>query len=98
MQDSAVQVTIVESEGCHFCRDAQRGLAEAAAHYPLAVRTVDASGAEGRTLMQEHRAAMSPLVLLDGGFFSQGRLPRRKLAKLLAERFAATHEAGASRG
>jgi hypothetical protein len=29
---------------------------------------------------------MFPLVLLDGAFFSQGRLPRRKLRALLASR------------
>ena len=34
---------------------------------------------------------MSPLVLVNGAYFSQGRLPRRKLTKLLersAERVA----------
>lgn len=97
MEDT-VQVTIVESEGCHFCVAAGEALAEAAARYPLAVRTIDARSAEGQALLQEHRATMSPLVLLDGSFFSHGRLPRRKLAKLLDERFPAGSEAGAARG
>ena len=30
---------------------------------------------------------MSPLILLDGAYFSSGRLPRRKLAKVLDKRF-----------
>jgi len=38
-------------------------------------------------LVQKYRASMSPLVLLDGEFFSHGRLPRRKLAKRLQQRF-----------
>ena len=98
MQDTAVQVTVVESEGCHFCVDAHRALAEAAESYPLAVRTLDARSAEGRALMQDHRATMSPLVLLDGRFFSHGRLPRRKLARVLGQRFPSGSGAGASRG
>jgi len=32
---------------------------------------------------------MYPLVLLDGGFFSAGRLPRKKLRAQLTARFAA---------
>jgi len=38
--------------------------------------------------MRDHRAPMYPLVLLDGVLFSSGRLPRRKLARLLATRVA----------
>lgn len=84
-----VRVTVVESEACHFCADAQQVLFEAAANYPLELRTVNVRSPEGAKLMQAHRATMSPLVLLDGAFFSNGRLPRRKLAKVLGQRFAA---------
>lgn len=86
---SPVHVTVVESEACHFCVDAHRVLLETAARYPVEVRTVDVRSAEGGELMQKHRATMSPLVLVDGAFFSTGRLPRRKLAHVLAQRFAA---------
>ena len=79
----------MESEGCHLCTDAKEGLAEAAVSHPLEVRTVDVRSHEGRGLMHTHRAALSPLVLLDGAFFSQGRLPRRKLDTTLRQRFAA---------
>jgi hypothetical protein len=84
------QITLVESEACHFCEDAHRALAELAASYPFAVESVDVRSATGQRLMQLHRASMSPLVLLDGEFFSHGRLPRRKLAKVLAQRQSAT--------
>lgn len=82
------RITLVESDGCHFCQDAHRALAEFAGRYPLEVDTVDAYSESGRRLMQTHRASMSPLVLVDGEFFSHGRLPRRKLAHALAQRHA----------
>ena len=85
----ATQVTVVESEACHFCDDARRVLIDLAAAYPLTIETVDVRTPAGTNLMQEHRASMSPLVLVDGVFFSHGRLPRRKLLKLLTGRYGA---------
>lgn len=79
-------ITVVKSEACHFCEDAQRVLTELAESYPLTVDTVDVRSEAGRRLMRVHRASMSPLVLVDGEFFSHGRLPRRKLTKLLEQR------------
>ena len=69
---SPVTVTVVESDSCHFCADAHHVLADAAARFPLEVRAVDVRSGEGQELMHSHRAAMSPLVLLDGAFLSQG--------------------------
>jgi glutaredoxin len=85
------RITVVESEACHFCEDAHRALSELAARYPLTVETVDVRSEPGHRLMRVHRASMSPLVLMDGEFFSHGRLPRRKLAKLLKQRQGLTH-------
>lgn len=84
-------ITVVESEACHFCEDAHRALSELAARYPLRVETVDVRSETGQRLMRVHRASMSPLVLVDGDFFSHGRLPRRKLVKLLEQRQGLTH-------
>ena len=81
------RVTVVESAGCHFCAEASRELAVFAQRYPLEISSIDIQTAPGRQLVQSHRAAMSPLVLLDGEYFSSGRLPRRKLAARLAQRF-----------
>lgn len=83
-------ITVVESDACHFCTEARRVLDEMATRHHLEVVTVDVRSEAGRRLMQTHRASMSPLVLLDGEFFSHGRLPRRKLAKALDARHAAT--------
>ncbi|MFC5175129.1 glutaredoxin [Nocardioides taihuensis] len=82
-------VTIVESDACHFCADAHQVLADFAVDYPLEVDTVDVRSETGRLLVARHRATMTPLVLIDGAFFSNGRLPRRKLAKHLIHRYGA---------
>ena len=84
------RITVVESEACHFCDDAQRALSDLATRYPLTVETVDVRSGPGQRLMRVHRASMSPLVLVDGEFFSHGRLPRRKLVKLLEQRQIST--------
>lgn len=80
------RVTVVEAEACHFCEDASKALQELKVLYPLEMRIINVRDAIGAGLMQEHRAAMSPLILVDDEFFSQGRLPRAKLRKLLAAR------------
>lgn len=79
-------LTVVEAEACHFCHDAREALDGLASRYPLDITSIDARDPLGIELMQEHRAAMNPLVLVDGAFFSQGRLPRGKLQRLLNER------------
>ena len=79
-------ITVVHSPACHFCEDAQQALAELSTRHPLTVELVEAAEPRGEALVAEHRAPMFPLVLVDGGFFSFGRLPRKKLAKLLAQR------------
>jgi glutaredoxin len=82
-----VQITVVESEACHFCEDARQVLAKLTPSFPLTIDTVDVHSETGQALMSLHRAPMSPLVLLNGAFFSSGRLPRRKLEKALVGRF-----------
>jgi len=88
-----VVVTLVEAPACHLCEDAKSALTVLAQTYPMTVRVVSIGEEPGRTLMQQHRAPMSPLVLLDGQYFSSGRLPRRKLERQLAKlQQGETHE------
>ncbi len=82
-------VTVVHSEACHFCDDALGALADLGARHALEVSVVDIDSALGATLVAVHRPAMNPLVLVDGAYFSSGRLPRKKLARLLEARAAA---------
>lgn len=84
--DAPVLITVVHSPACHFCDDAQAVLAELGGEFPLTVDLVSATSPSGARLVHEHRAPMYPLVLVDGVFFSFGRLPRRKLRRLLERR------------
>lgn len=91
---TATAVTLVTAAGCHFCEDAHthlRALVDAGA--PIELGVVDATSAEGRSLLAVHRPAVNPLVLVDGAYFSAGRLPRRKLDALLQRRAAGTETA-----
>lgn len=84
-----VPVTVVHAEACHLCDDAVEALAELSTTLPLEVRVVELESAEGASLVAVHRPAMNPLVLVDGAYFSAGRLPRKKLVKLLEHRSSA---------
>lgn len=90
------RITLVHAEACHFCTDAGEFLDELAHAFDLDVRGVQADSDEGRALIAQHRPAMSPLVVVDGAFFSHGRLPRKKLTRLLEAR--AADRVGAHRG
>lgn len=90
------RVILVHAEACHFCTDAGEILDELARTFAVDVRGVPADSDEGRALIAKHRPAMSPLVVVDGAFFSHGRLPRKKLTRLLEAR--AADRVGASRG
>jgi glutaredoxin len=81
-------VTVVHTAACHFCDDARATLGEFARQFPLRIELVDAHSPSARWLMRTHRASMYPLVLVDGAFFSHGRLPRAKLRALLERRAA----------
>lgn len=82
-------VTLVHADACHFCEDADAALARLAEDFPLRVERVEAQSAAGRRLVDEHRAPMYPLVLVDGEFFSCGRLPKAKLRRRLQQQAAA---------
>ena len=82
--DALAEVTIVTSDACHLCEDALEELARRADE--LTVTVVPADTPLGRELVQWHLPTMFPLVLVDGMFLSSGRLPRRKLDKVLAAR------------
>lgn len=94
----AVRITVVPSPACHFCEDADRALADLADSFAFELERVPLETPEGTRLVAEHRPALSPLVLVDGAYFSAGRLPRRKLTKLLAARGASLVPLGGRHG
>jgi hypothetical protein len=85
-EPAPVRITVVHSPACHFCEDADSALDVLARDHRIEVTSVPIDSAEGAALVATHRPAMNPLVLVEGRFFSSGRLPRRKLAKLLRDR------------
>jgi glutaredoxin len=82
----ATKITLVRAAACHFCEDAHAALSEFGREYELEVDEVEAESAAGAQLVGRHRPAILPLVLVDGVFFSIGRLPRGKLRGLLDAR------------
>jgi hypothetical protein len=85
-EPAATTVTVVRTAACHYCADASAALDEMRRRYPLRIDEVDADSLEGLALLARHRPGMFPLVLVDGRFFSVGRLPRGKLRDLLDAR------------
>ena len=81
-----VTVPLVHAPACHFCDDALGALTELAREYDLAVELLEADSDEGREMIARHRPAMFPLVLVDGAWFSVGRLSRGKVQALLTSR------------
>ncbi len=79
-----VDITLVTSEGCHFCHEAERLLDELSRVTPLTVRTVPLFSAEGSDLVVRHRAPFPPILIIEGVFFGHGRISPRKLERHLA--------------
>ncbi len=88
------RVTVVPAPACHFCEDADEALAELAATLRFDLEHIPAETAEGQRLIAVHRPALMPLVLVDGEYFSAGRLPRKKLVKVLTARGARIEAVG----
>jgi hypothetical protein len=82
---SPTHITLVTAPGCHFCEDAHQALTHLAADgAAVELELVEATSPAGLALLAQHRPPMNPLVLVDGAYFSAGRLPHRKLHALLA--------------
>jgi hypothetical protein len=86
----STSVTVVRTTVCHFCDDALETLVDIGRESPLTVEVVEAHAPRGVALLRTHRAAMFPLVLVDGQYFSVGRLSRRKLRALLRRQAVGT--------
>ncbi|WP_225754842.1 glutaredoxin [Actinotalea sp. Marseille-Q4924] len=94
-ESAPVHVTVVHAPACHLCEDAVDALADLGQRWPLTVRVVELESTEGALLVAQHRPAMNPLVVVDGAYFSSGRLPRKKLVKLLTGRVLPSASASA---
>jgi len=79
----SIDVVVVRSPACHLCEDAIEALGELGATFPLDVRVVEIDSEEGRAILARRRPALSPAVVIDDQLFSSGRLPRKKLRRML---------------
>jgi glutaredoxin len=71
--------TLLTKEDCAYCDHAKHVLGRIAADYPLTVETFSLDSPPGDTLARSVGAPFAPVVLIDGGLFSCGRLSERKL-------------------
>lgn len=91
----SVSVTVVTAPGCHLCDEVRLALDDLIrGGAPLDVFLVDAGSAAGLALIGRHRPALNPLVLVEGEYFSAGRLPRRRLLGFVERRRSAGLVAG----
>lgn len=81
-------VTVVHTWAGPVDREAGYLLAGLVPDHRVTVELVDAAGPRGRALVEQHHVDAFPLVLVDGSFFSTGRLPRGRLMRLLQARCA----------
>lgn len=77
------EVLLLTRDDCHHCEQAKEVLESLRDEYGLNVRELPLESDEGRRLGLETGALFPPVVLLDGKYFSYGRLSERKLRKAL---------------
>ncbi|GAA4063591.1 hypothetical protein GCM10023065_13290 [Microbacterium laevaniformans] len=82
----SARITVLSAPACHFCEDADAAIEAIGQDFAIEVEHLAIESPEGARLVAEHRPAMTPLVLVDGEFFSAGRLPRRKMIRMLSRR------------
>lgn len=80
------RITMVRMPACHFCHEAEEVLGALAHAGSVELVILEVDSPDGTALIAEHRPALAPLVLLDGEYFSAGRLPKHKLARTLGDR------------
>jgi glutaredoxin len=81
-----VEVTLLTQHDCAPCEAAKEILARLGREYPLRRREIDLATSEGQRLAAAANVLFAPGVLLNGQFFSYGRLSERKLRRTLSRR------------
>lgn len=80
-----ISVTLVTSDGCHFCEMAKDVIATLAVVYPLEACEIDMASAEGTAIMRTNRVPYPPALLVDGRFHAFGRISAKRFRKHLDE-------------
>ncbi|MCX8565158.1 glutaredoxin family protein [Mycolicibacterium mucogenicum] len=78
-----VAITLLTQSSCGLCEHAKEVLGRLGAEFAVSVTEIDLRTDEGRHLAEGAGVLFAPGVLIEGHPFSYGRLPERKLRKLL---------------
>jgi thiol-disulfide isomerase/thioredoxin len=81
-----VQITLLSQSWCGLCDHAKEVLSRIGADYPLRITEIDLAGEEGQRLAARAGVLFAPGVLVDGEFFSFGRISERRLRRILDQR------------
>ena len=79
-------VTLLTQTSCTFCEQAKETLARLSQEQDFETQEVSLETEEGRALGERHGVLFAPGILVDGTFFSFGRLSERKLRRELQRR------------
>lgn len=79
-------VTLLTQTSCSFCDQAKETLARLRQEETFEMAELSLETEEGRALGERHGVLFAPGVLVDGEFFSFGRLSERKLRRELQRR------------
>ena len=78
-----IDVLLVTSTGCHFCREADRLLERLEKQFPLTIDRIDLTSARGAEIARRWRIPFPPVLLIDGEYHGHGRISERKLTRAL---------------
>jgi glutaredoxin len=87
-------VTLLTQASCSFCEQAKETLAGLSQEHAFETEEISLDTEEGRALGERHGVVFAPGVLVDGEFFSFGRLSERKLRRTLQRRDAPSADHG----
>ena len=87
-------VTLLTQTSCAFCDQAKETLARLSREQPFETEEISLETEKGRALGERHGVVFAPGVLVDGAFFSFGRLSERKLRRELQRSSGAPVEHG----
>ena len=82
--------TLLTKQDCVYCDHAKQVLDRIADDYPLVVRSLTLESPQGGALARSVGAVFAPVLLIDDGLFSFGRLSERKLRRHLDRVLPAT--------
>ena len=76
-----VQVLLVTSSGCHFCREVDHLLEKLGQRFSLEVERIDLASERGSAIARRWRVPFPPVLLIEGEYHGHGRISERRLTR-----------------